>query len=342
MILPSGHASKYLTDYKDGKIAKGLGLGVELDEFILFKRKQLNIVLGHDNVGKTYFMEWYFLALSSLHDIKHTIWMGENSAGQVMRDLIQMYTGRNFRDLNYKEIKRAEIKMEHWFNFVDNSKLYTPDAILDIFSKTDSQNYFIDPFTGLDRGMSHADNYDFLNKTRQFCNQLDKTIYISTHPNSESGRSSMIYPESHRWAGHLRAPLKAHIEGGKPFLNRCDDMITIHRLTKHAEMFKFTMIEVEKVKDRDTGGKQTELNLPIMCDYNFGLGFKIGGIDPIQRPNMIPIQQQIEMQQIEEKKKQIDIHRAVSNLNLTPEKSDFEQPIEITEYEKNKPDDCPF
>jgi len=284
MILKNGHSTQYLNDFKDGKISLGLGIGNELDNYIRWKRKQLNIVLGHDNVGKSYWMEWYFLSLSSQHDIKHTVWMGENSSGQVMRDLITMYTGKPFSDLTYNEIRRAEIKMEYWFSFVDNNKLYKPNEMLDIFLSTDSDNYFIDPFTGLDRGMSHADNYEFLNTTRQFCNQTNKTIYVSTHPNSESGRSGMIYPDGHKWAGHLKPPLKAHIEGGKPFLNRCDDMITIHRLTKHAEMFMYTLIDVEKIKDKDTGGKQTELGLPIMCDYNFGNGFKIAGVDSIKRP----------------------------------------------------------
>ena len=131
--------------------------------------------------------------------------------------------------------------------------------------------------------MQHSDNYDFLNHTRQFCNETGKTLYISTHPNSESGRSGMLYPQDHMWFGHLKPPLKAHIEGGKPFLNRCDDMIVIHRLVKHPEMKFQTMIDIEKVKDRDTGGKQTDLGNPLLFDYNYGLGFKIGGVDAIKR-----------------------------------------------------------
>jgi hypothetical protein len=74
-----------------------------------------------------------------------------------------------------------------------------------------------------------------------------------------------------------------------------------------------------------------------LLDYNYGLGFKVNGIDPIQRPNMIPIQQQIEMQEIKEKETSIKVAQAFANVNLTPEKSTFE-----TEYEKNKPDDVPF
>lgn len=323
MILNSGHSTKFLNDYRDGKIQKGLGLNIDLDNYILFKRKQLNIILGHDNVGKSYWFEWYMLALSSQHDLKWCIWMGENSSGQVMRDLIQMYSGRNYFDLEYKEIRRYEMKIEHWFKFVDNSKLYKPEQLLDIFNSIEVDGCFIDPFTGLDRGMTHADNYNFLNNARQFCNQTNKTIYLSTHPTSESGRTSMIYPPKHAWEGHLKPPLKAHIEGGKPFLNRCDDMIVIHRLVKHEGMKFETLIDVEKIKDRDTGGKQTELNVPLMFNYNYGLGFLNNGKDAIKRQN--GIEHKIEIKP------------------LSSQMSDFDKPqVEQVKINYVKPDDCPF
>ena len=62
MILENGHSTKYLQDYLDGKIAKGLGLDIPADENLVWKRNQMNIILGHDNVGKTYWILWYFLA----------------------------------------------------------------------------------------------------------------------------------------------------------------------------------------------------------------------------------------------------------------------------------------
>jgi len=43
------------------------------------------------------------------------------------------------------------------------------------------------------------------------------------------------------------------------------------------------MISVEKVKDTDTGGKQTMLNIPVLFNFNSGLGFRCGGVDPIAR-----------------------------------------------------------
>ena len=283
MILENGHSDKYLKDFREGKIVQGLGIGCVLDDYLRFKRKQMNIVLGHDNVGKSFFMEWYFLALATNHGLTTTLWMGENSSGQVMRDLIQMYCGKQFNETTPTEERDAKIFLEHHFKFVSNEKLYKPKEMLDLIGSVKCDIGFIDPFTGLDRGMAHSDNYEFLNETRQFCNQLDRTLYISTHPNSESGRSGMIYPQDHHWFGHLKPPLKAHIEGGKPFLNRCDDMIIIHRLVKHQEMKYFTMIDIEKVKDRTTGGQCTDLGQPLLFDYNRGLGFKIGGEDAINR-----------------------------------------------------------
>ena len=58
-----GDSAQYLLDYKHGKIKKGYGINCDLDNHLRFKRKQLNIILGHDNVGKTYWINWYFFIL---------------------------------------------------------------------------------------------------------------------------------------------------------------------------------------------------------------------------------------------------------------------------------------
>jgi hypothetical protein len=49
------------------------------------------------------------------------------------------------------------------------------------------------------------------------------------------------------------------------------------------------MISVEKIKDLDTGGKHTNLDEPILCDFNSGLGFVINNIDSLAsfRPKLI-------------------------------------------------------
>jgi hypothetical protein len=47
------------------------------------------------------------------------------------------------------------------------------------------------------------------------------------------------------------------------------------------------MVNVEKVKDMDTGGMHTRLDEPILCEFNNGLGFKINSIDPIRNTKPI-------------------------------------------------------
>ena len=281
MLTKQGDTIQYLLDLKAGKIKAGLGIDCVLDDFLRFKRKQVNIILGHDNVGKTYWINWYFLCLALKHGLKFCLWSGENQKGQVLRDLIQLYAGEPFKNLTNNQIQSYLTYLEQFFIFVDNSKLYKPLELLEVFKESECDVALIDPFTGLDREMTYEGNYTFMNKAREFVNKTGITLYINTHPNTESGRSGNLYTEG-EWKGHLKPPLKDHIEGGKAFLNRCDDMLVIHRLVKHETMKYFTMVSVEKVKDRDTGGQQTAFDLPLMFDYNKGLGFTMGGLDPIQ------------------------------------------------------------
>ena len=281
MILKQGDSLQYLLDVKDGKIKQGLGLDCFLDEHLRFKPKQLNIILGHDNVGKTYWINWYFLTLALKHNLTFCIWSGENQKGQILRDMIQMYRGKPFKELSHSQISGDLAFLEQSFLFIDNAELYKPADILKLFLESGADVGLIDPFTGLDREMSFAGNYEFMNQARQFVNQTGMTIYINTHPNTESGRTGNLYADGDL-KGHLKAPLKDHIEGGKAFLNRCDDMIVIHRLIKHETLKYKTWVQVEKVKDMETGGKHTGMDEPVVCDFNKGIGFEIHGKDPLK------------------------------------------------------------
>ena len=282
MIQQKGTDLQYLEDFREGRIKQGLGIGSDLDKHLRFKRGQLNIFMGHDNVGKTFWFTFYALTLALKHDLKWCFWSGENSSGNIMRDMIQMYVGQPYNEIPLDVIKSSYVYLEQYFDFVDNKKLYKPEDLFKVFEDNDSDGFLIDPFTGLDRDMTHAGNYKFLNQAREFCNRTKKTVYVSSHPNSEAGRAGNIYPEGHEWAGHLKMPLKANIEGGKSFLNRCCDMFTVHRLVSHPSMKFETMITIEKIKDRTTGGECTNLNEPMLFSYNNGNGFTQGHADPLK------------------------------------------------------------
>jgi len=290
MILDKEQNIETLLDYYDGKIEQGLGIGInEMDWAIRFKRGQLNVILGHDNIGKTAWCLWYFLCLSSHHNLTWVLYLAENKSWQAERDLIQMYAGKKFTDLSKHEIITYQKVISNWFKFVDNKQMYTPDEMIEIFRTTEGHGYFIDPFTALDRKFGYEANYQFLNMARQFCNETGKTLYLSSHPNTESGRAGRIYPKDNDWAGHLMPPMKDHIEGGKAFSNRVDDFIILHRLIKHPGDMKFkTMVDIAKVKDQETGGHVSGLENYVMCDWNSGLGFKRGYEEGIDRTTVEP------------------------------------------------------
>lgn len=283
MVLSNGSARDYLHNYRDGKIAQGLGLNSKLDEHLRFKYGQYCGVLGGDNVGKTYWMTWYMLALSTNHGIKWCVWMDENSKGQVLRDLIQMLSKTPFKSLSHEDIDKYSNYLENYFFFIDNKISYKPSELLKIFEGVAADGYFIDPFNQLDHDMNYESNIKFIRSLKRWCKVNKKSAYLSMHPVTASGRKISEYPKGHDWEGQPMIPNKSMAEGGKLFANMCDDWINVHRLTKLQSMQYFTMIDIDKVKDKDTGGSQTMSNEPLMFYYNHGLGFTIDGVDSIKR-----------------------------------------------------------
>lgn len=291
MIVNRQDISNYLEDVQRGAIKQGLGLGIPAaDDYFRWKKGNFNVIQGHDNVGKTYFRTWYYLVLSVKYGLKWVIWTGENQAGQIYRDLIQFLSRQYVKNMNLNEIYSYQAQIEQWFTFVDNSKAYTYEDLLKIFGDHECDGVLIDPYTGLKRGYGHSDNYDFLNKTREWVNKTGITLDLCTHPVSASGRANAIYPTGHIWEGAIRQPLKAEVEGGKPFANRCDDFFTVHRMHGLETMRNYTLIYVDKVKDTETGGQVSLKDSPVLLLWEKGLGFTIEGVNPLHDKYVPPVE----------------------------------------------------
>jgi len=276
MITNQNEINQYLQDYHSGKIAKGLDTGLlKLDDSLRFKTGQLTIINGLDNVGKTIWILWYYLTLSVKHNLKWCIYSGENKAGQLVRQLIQFYSGQYLNKMELSEIFRIEIIIKGWFTFISNEKQYESKELFKIFAGEDYQGCLIDPFTGMKREYTHAANYDFLNEAREFTNVTDKSVYVNTHVVSEAARRT--YPEGHDYAGYTSPPSKSQSEGGQPFGNRTDDFLTIHRLVGHPLRNFITEVYIRKIKDTETGGKVTPIDDPLDFEFNSGLGFTMDG-----------------------------------------------------------------
>jgi hypothetical protein len=221
--------------------------------------------------------------------------MDENSSGKVMRDLIQMYTAKKFMELTHKEIRRAEVKLENYFTFIDNTRRYEIKEVTDLFLKSGADCLLIDPFNALKTELTYSSNYEVLNELKLITKQSNYSIFINAHPVSATGRLSATYPKEHEWNGQVRIPLKSDIEGGKAFANKADDFVVIHRLVSHPDLWHLTLLEIAKVKDTDTGGKCTFYEKPIFLDYNFGKGFLIDGVDVIKRSEYFKIVEPLEI-----------------------------------------------
>ena len=83
--------------------------------------------------------------------------------------------------------------------------------------------------------------------------------------------------------GHIQPPRKADCEGGQVFPNRVDNFVCVHRLISHADLWMLTELHVYKIKDKETGGSPTMLGDPLRFDYNGGLGFTLGGVNPLNK-----------------------------------------------------------
>jgi hypothetical protein len=281
-ILKTGSDNNYLLDYKHGRIKKGLGISCDLDKHLRFKRGQYVGILGGNNVGKTYFMAWYFLCLSVKHNLKWGLWMDENKKGRVMRDLIQWYTGQRLKDLTDNEILVVAGIIENYFFFIDNKEIYKPAELLELFKSRNPDGVLLDPFNQLNRPVGYSENVPFVRTLKHWCKTTDTTLYLTMHPNTETQRKSSQYPEKHEWAGQPMMPLKHNAEGGSTFSNMADDWINLNRLNKLESMKYITMLDVDKVKDVDTGGSITGAEEPLMFHFNNGLGFTMNGKNPLE------------------------------------------------------------
>jgi len=284
MILKERHGEDNIYDYHAGKIKQGKDIGlIEFDKYLRFKQGQFVMINGLDNVGKTLFIMWYFLCLSMKHDLKWCIWSGENNAWQIKRDLMTMIEGVKFQEIPLKRLTALLSYVDRWFKFVDNRKLYSHNEVLRLFNTQEVNGCLIDPFTGLnhDRRINQFErNYQFCNEVREFCNKTGKTVYVNTHPQTEASRR--VYGNEHTLKGYIQPPKKSDTEGGQAFANRCDDFVTIHRMTNHKDMWMLTEVHVRKIKDKETGGNITFLDEPLRLNYNSGLGFTLGGNNPLK------------------------------------------------------------
>jgi hypothetical protein len=293
MLIDYKKQIEILDKIRNGKIREGLKLDIEgIDEHIRFKPNNFNLILGHANVGKTTTILYLMLCYSLKHDIKWLICSTENESYSLIRKLVEFLdeTPMNLiSEHNYKE--HLKFVNAH-FKFVDNTRMYDYKEALtmfrDVLNDYKYDGILLDPYNALVKNNDlmktlggHEYDYQACTEMRMFCKDNKKTLWLNTHANTQALR--MIHRYDHEYAGLPIPPMASDVEGGGKFVNRADDFFVIHRYIEHPSKWNVTLIYVKKVKEMETGGKQTSIDKPIeFVSHRSAVGFTYLGKSILQ------------------------------------------------------------
>lgn len=284
-LLTPSDALIELDKIRLGNVEKGHQIGNEKwDEHILFKRGQFNMVNGHDNVGKTDVLLWYFVCLAKQHNLKFNIYSSENTHRSQVFKLFNFWTGKRMdKDFLTDErgFQNTINEITDCFKFIRADQRYSSNQILDIADKYKADGLLIDPFNSLTTESSnkHQEDYDTCANIRIFCDTTNTTTFVNAHLVTQAARN--VFPKDHEYEGNLRPGEKADTEGGQKFANRADDFWSIHRMTQHPELWSTTEVHVRKVKETITGGSTTQRDNPILMKWENHCRYTINGKNPL-------------------------------------------------------------
>ena len=282
MIVNHREQDVLLELLRKDEIPLGLGIGIALDNNLRFKVGSFNIILGHANVGKTYWLLWYLLTLSYKHNLKHLIYSSENTVFGIKRNLIELYAGKKIKDMFEDELNSCKLFIESHFDFIDAQKAWTIDEFMKEVQKLgDYDTLMIDPHNSFLRpkgSNSHDYDYEMATRLRLFAKKTNTSIYLCIHAATDALRKTH---KDGNYEGLPIAPSMADAEGGGKWGNRADDFLVLHRYPAHADSWMYTEVHIKKVKETETGGKPTFFNEPVMFKLEYGTKFTCEGINAL-------------------------------------------------------------
>lgn len=249
----------YLEAAARGEIQQGLSTGwPELDKHFLLKPNTVNMGLGFDGVGKSFFTLSLAMSAYINHGWKWGIIAPENKASMNRRRLMEMLSGLKITELAKYPTFYKKYEQEVYDNFfiASNDYFYSMSDVFDIGKKlyeefginallVDPYNFFKVPTEN-----SYSWNNEVLSMARVFSQQFC-SAYIMAHPKSEATRTNL---DSN---GYLMAPSPYSIQGGADFPYRVDDFFVIHRVKNHPDPNIRSKMQfmLTKLKEDETGGQ---------------------------------------------------------------------------------------
>jgi hypothetical protein len=270
--------SQNLEELVAGNIQIGLDTGYPIfDEHFRFKRGNLVIINGFDNVGKTTMILWLAMIAAVRHKWKWMLYTAENSNLSVIRELTMFYCCKPLSETNERERAEALTFIKAHFKLLSPNDMMDYDLlkkrVVKSFANWKFDAMIIDPYNSLDDSKasnSHQFNYSVLTDIKIWGRVNDVSTWINMHAVTSAARNVDA-------DGYVQMPNRYATEGGVKSANKADEFLTVHRITNHEDpqRRKYTMISVEKIKETITGGKPTVKNKPIFLEWaNGGSSFR--------------------------------------------------------------------
>jgi hypothetical protein len=251
----------------------GKAFGVRtLDRYLAYKKNQYLLVVGNQNVGKTFVVLWMLTMLAKKHGMKFLVLIMENDVNQAKRDIAQFYTEtlivKGSSEAAVKEGLEFANKHFRFLNTIDHRYDYKTalKAAEQTFDKWQYDGFFIDPYNAMQMNLKGTglSGYDYhleaSNEIQHFTKRVVSVI-LSCHVTSEAARSGV-------------APILDNVQGGMSFTAKAHDGIVIYRNMKDPHDKYITEISVSKIKDRQTGGDWTPYDQPIRLKMEFEPRYK--------------------------------------------------------------------
>lgn len=271
---------KYITQKREGTFKMGNKTGFpSLDRYFRFKEAQLDMILGHDNTGKS-MISWYFSVLDCLFNNQlYIIFAGENKTGAVKGRLMEFYIGKTIVSMSQTEFNKAKAWVESKYAFIRNDDVFNYQDMIAIgrkmLRKKKYTKFIIEPYNVLDKKTSNEHQYDYraMIDFRLFIRQTGIGVILNVHAATEALRRT--YPKEHEWGGYTMPPNKSDAEGGGKFPNKADNFIVIHWMADHPSEKQWTHLHIQKIKEYETGGQRTNKFEPFKLRMvNEGCGFE--------------------------------------------------------------------
>lgn len=265
--------NEYLERWRKGKFEMGLSTGIpDLDMHFRFKKGNLVITNGIDNVGKSLVL-WYLIFLSAfIHGFKSIVFSSENRIGHMKKKFIEFYWCKKINEMTDEEYFEAKNFVDNHFKFIKNGeKLYNYMDIINMVTKTlkifKADNLLLDPYNSLkveNKRNSYEYHYETISHLKLFGENEKISIYLNAHVVASATRTK----DKDKFT---LAPGKEDTEMGPMGGNKADEFLTIHRLTDHESDYIYTELHVRKVKETETGGRPTPKFKPLYFKPTEGL-----------------------------------------------------------------------